>query len=257
MALPAGARWRGREIKLIDGTGISIPDTPDLQAAFPQRGSQKPGLGFPQALVVGVISLGSGCMIDWTMTPCQGEGNRESTQLWPLLDRFAPGDVVIADRAYSSYFLLAAVQQRGIDFVIREHAVRKNRSAYSQALGPNDRCVVWSRPARPAWMDPATYASMPEALGVREVRDGNRLIATSLDDPRFWTPVLVAGPIPVAALRLSPVATARIRPTTPGTRPAPRRATAAPRRPRHTARSAWRACPCRRRWHRVPGQARG
>lgn len=184
MALPAGARWRGREIKLIDGTSISMPDTPDLQAEFPQRGSQKPGLGFPQGLVVGVISLGSGCVTDWTITPCQGEGNGESTQLWRLLDRFAPGDVVIADRAYSSYFLLAALQQRGIDFVIREHGARKNRSAYSQALGPNDRCVVWSRPARPAWMDPATYASMPEALGVREVRDGNRLIATSLGDPK-------------------------------------------------------------------------
>ena len=27
-ALPASARWRGREVKLIDGTHVSMPDTP-------------------------------------------------------------------------------------------------------------------------------------------------------------------------------------------------------------------------------------
>lgn len=57
-ALPPAARWRGREIKLIDGTGVSMPDTPSLQAAFPQSRCQAPGVGFPHALIVSVMSLG-------------------------------------------------------------------------------------------------------------------------------------------------------------------------------------------------------
>lgn len=182
-ALPPAARWRGREIKLIDGTGVSMPDTPSLQAAFPQSRCQAPGVGFPHALIVGVISLGSGCVIDWTMTATRGEGNGESSQLLHLLERFAPGEVVIADRAYGSYFMLSALQQRGIDFVIREHGARKNASAYSEVLGNNDRRLVWSRPARPAWMSQAIYDAVPEAMCVREVRDGQRLIVTSLRDP--------------------------------------------------------------------------
>lgn len=39
--------WKGRHVKLVDGTTTSAPDTPDNQAAFPQPNTQKPGLGFP------------------------------------------------------------------------------------------------------------------------------------------------------------------------------------------------------------------
>lgn len=180
---PFPARWRGREIKLIDGTGVSMPDTVELQAAFPQSRSQAPGLGFPQARIVGVVSLSSGCVSHWRMTPCQGKGTGESSQLWELLDHFAAGEVVIADRAYCSYFLLAALLQRGIDFVIREHGARKNDATYRDVLGANDRRLVWARPACPGWMDEDTYAAMPDALCVREVLDGERRIVTSLRDP--------------------------------------------------------------------------
>lgn len=182
-ALSPQARWRGREIKLVDGTTVSMPDTPALQAQFPQHNVQPPGLGFPLARIVGVISLGSGCVSDWTVAACQGQGVAEPLQLWRLLDRFAPGDMVIADRAYSSYFLLAALKQRGIDFVIREHQLRKNDPANCVALGPDDQLIRWERPQRPSWMDEATYTAMPATLTLREVRDGQRLLVTTLSDP--------------------------------------------------------------------------
>src|SRR5690606_4543607 len=40
-------RWRGRNVKLVDGTGISMPDTAENQACFPQPSSQAAGAGFP------------------------------------------------------------------------------------------------------------------------------------------------------------------------------------------------------------------
>lgn len=78
-ALPSVAPWRGCEIKLLDGTGVSMPDTAELQAAFPQSRRQAPGLGFPQARIVGVVSLSSGCVSHWRMTACQGKGTCESS----------------------------------------------------------------------------------------------------------------------------------------------------------------------------------
>lgn len=102
------SHWRGRAIKLIDGTTISMPDTPDNQKIFPQNRQQRAGLGFPLARIVGVLSLASGAVLDWTVSACEGSGTGESKQLWDLLDTFRPGDLVIADRAYSSYFLLPA-----------------------------------------------------------------------------------------------------------------------------------------------------
>ena len=35
----AGWRWRGRTVKLVDGTGISMPDTVENQACYPQPSS--------------------------------------------------------------------------------------------------------------------------------------------------------------------------------------------------------------------------
>lgn len=183
-ALSPQARWRGRDIKLIDGTTVSMPDTPALQTLYPQHKGQQPGLGFPLARIVGVISLASGCVSDWTVDACAGKGTAEPQQLWRLLDRFDAGDVVLADRAYSSYFLLVALQQRGIDFVIREHQRRKNDPARSVPLGPNDRLITWGRPVRPTWMEAAAYAAVPATIQLREVRDGNRRLVTTLCDPR-------------------------------------------------------------------------
>ena len=165
------SHWRGRAIKLIDGTTVSMPDTPGNQQAFPQNRQQRPGLGFPLARIVGVISLASGVVQDWTVGACEGIGTGESKQLWNLLDTFSPGDLVIADRAYSSYFLLAALRLRGIDFAIREHQCRQNDLSGAQPLGTQDHRLTWHRPQRPKWMDQATYDGMPTQLAIREVRD--------------------------------------------------------------------------------------
>ncbi len=37
--------WRGRPVRLVDGTTVSMPDTQANQAFYPQSRSQKPGLG--------------------------------------------------------------------------------------------------------------------------------------------------------------------------------------------------------------------
>lgn len=41
--------WRGRAVKLVDGAGVSMPDTPQNQAVYPQSSTQAPGVGFPLA----------------------------------------------------------------------------------------------------------------------------------------------------------------------------------------------------------------
>lgn len=185
-------RWRGRPVKLIDGTTVSMPDTAENQAAFPQNHEQAPGLGFPVARVVGVISLLSGCVLDWAVSACEGKGTGELVQLQALLTGFTRGDIVIADRAYCAYFLLAKLQQRGIDCVIREHQSRKNDLRRATRLGKRDYVVTWQKPRCSHWMDESTYATMPETLQLREVKDGNWSIITTLTDAATVTAKEVA-----------------------------------------------------------------
>ena len=186
--LPQGWRWRARSVKLLDGTTVSMPDTPANQAVFPQYLRQKPGLGFPLARVVGILCLGSGAVLDWAMGPYQGEDSSEAALFRTLLDALEVGDILLADRYYCSYWVLAMLQARGIDLLTRQHASRLYDFRRGQRLGRGDHIVRWKRPPRPHWMDQQTYATMPEALSVREVRVGGRVLVTTLIDPGLATP---------------------------------------------------------------------
>ncbi len=49
--------WMGRRVYAYDGATVTMPDTPDNQAAYPQPVIQRPGLGFPMARLAAVFSL--------------------------------------------------------------------------------------------------------------------------------------------------------------------------------------------------------
>jgi IS4 transposase len=74
------------------------------------------------------------------------------------------------------------MQQQGVDVLIRQHQRRRTDFRRGRRLGRRDHVVSWTRPQRPAWMDPATYATMPESLRMREVRVAELTLATTLLD---------------------------------------------------------------------------
>ena len=181
---PAAWRWRGREVKLIDGTTVSMPDTAANQASFPQHRGQKPGLGFPVARLVAVVSLSCGAVLEWAMDACEGKNTGETALLWRLMPRLRRGDVLIADSYYCGYFMLAGLVTLGVDLVMPQHHLRITDFRRGQRLGVRDHGVTWVRPQRPDWMDEAVYATMPETLTMREVRVGGRTLVTTLIDAR-------------------------------------------------------------------------
>jgi hypothetical protein len=179
-----GWLWRGRPVKLIDGATVSMPDTVDNQRHFPQNRGQKRGLGFPLARVVAVISLSCGAVLEWACGACEGKASGETALLWGLVDKLAPGDIVVADRCYAGYFMIARLISQGVDVVIRQHQRRRCDFRCGKRLGARDHVVSWVRPKRPAWMDEATYQRMPQTLCMREVRVGGWTIVSSLLDAR-------------------------------------------------------------------------
>lgn len=186
---PAGWRWRGRSVKLLDGTTVSMPDTATNQEAFPQSGEQQPGLGFPLARLVALLSLGSGAVLDWAMGPCKGKGTSEQALFRTLLDALDPGDLVIADRYHCTYWTLAMLKARGLEVLMREHACRLRDFRCGERLGRGDHVVQWARPKCPPWMEAQTYAGIPETISVREVRINGWVLVTTLLDVRLAPPV--------------------------------------------------------------------
>ncbi|MDR2450625.1 MAG: IS4 family transposase, partial [Candidatus Accumulibacter sp.] len=183
-AQPKQWLWHGREVKLVDGTTVSMPDTKANQGAFPQNHEQKPGLGFPLARLLGILSRSCGAIVEWAVGPCEGKQTGETAVLWRLMDRLLPGDVVVADRYFAGYFGIARLYQLGMDVVIRQHPLRRTDFRRGERLGRRDHKVQWARPPRPVWLDPATYLQMPEFLVMREVRSGDLTLVTTLLDAK-------------------------------------------------------------------------
>ncbi len=169
-AAPQPWLWHGRSVKLIDGTTVTAPDTKANQQAYPQSSTQKEGLGFPLMRMVVVMSLATALLCGLAVGPYSGKETGETALLRQLLDELAAGEVIVADRYYCSYWLVALAWRRGVDVVFRMHHRRDYDFRRGQRLGRQDHVVEWRKPARPEWMDEATYQALPSTLTVRELK---------------------------------------------------------------------------------------
>lgn len=162
--------WKGRHAKLVDGFTFTMPDTPANQKAYPQHTAQKPGIGFPIARVTSVLSLATGCILAAAIGPFAGKGTGETALLRQLLGFFRPGDVVVADRYFCGYWLVATLMKMGVDVCFRQVQGRHQKMHKLKRLGNCDHLMVWERPRKSAWMSQEFYDSLPESIVVRRVQ---------------------------------------------------------------------------------------
>src|SRR5947209_7566674 len=107
--------WKGRHVYLFDGTTVTMPDTPENQAAYPQVYNQKPGLGFPIARVGALISLACGAVVGLGFCRYAGKGQGEVSLLRELWGVLRPGDVLLADSLLANWANLVLLRERGIE----------------------------------------------------------------------------------------------------------------------------------------------
>jgi hypothetical protein len=183
-------RWRGHRTFHVDGSAFSMPDTPELQKAFGQPGGQRVGCGFPVAHLLTLFHAGTGFLLQVLTAPLRTHDMAQAALLHPELEE---GDVLIGDRAFSSYAHLALLRQRKLHGVFRMHQrqivdFRAHRaynrpgekptkgrptSCWLQRLGQHDQLVEYFKPeanGRPTWMSAADYDALPASILVRELR---------------------------------------------------------------------------------------
>ena len=184
-----------------------MPDTAGEPEAFPQPGTQKPGVGFPLARLVAVISLATGVVRELALGPYKGKQTGETALFRSLWDRFRAGDIVVGDRYFASFFGIAPLLERGVEGCSGCISGGTYDFRRGRRLGVEDHVVRWTKPARPEWMDEALYAQLPEELLIRELRvrvqrAGFRVeelvLVTTLLDPQEYTKEEVADLLPGA-----------------------------------------------------------
>jgi Transposase DDE domain len=188
--LPQAWKWNGRDVFIADGSHVSMPDTKENQAAYPQVYNQEPGIGFPLARVVVLLSLASGACHDLAVAAYAGKGTGETTLLRQMYSSLRRGDVVVADALFDNYFLIWELRQLGIDVVTRAQAERVGTVTVERR--PDGDLIVWRRPNKPRGMTGEQYRTYPKSQTVRRVsvdaRDkDNRVeqfeVVTTLLDP--------------------------------------------------------------------------
>jgi hypothetical protein len=214
-------RWHGHRTFLIDGSSVSMPDTPALQEAFGQPGMQTPGCGFPVMHVLALFHAATGLLIRVAGAPLR---THDLSGVGPMHPDLAAGDVLVGDRAFCSFAHLALLAARQVFGVFRVHQKQivdfrpGRRSASSRSrqqkksglptsrwlarLGRHDQLVEYPKPkSRPDWLTAQAYAALPPTLIVRELRytvraRGRRTrvitLATTLLDPVAYPAAEVA-----------------------------------------------------------------
>ena len=170
--------WRGRRVKVVDGSGLSMPDTKENQEAYPQSKTQKPGCGFPVMRIVVVFSLATGAILDLAKGALSVAERTLFRSLWSL---FEPDDVILADCGFCSYADFYFLAQQNIDCVMGNHHRRKVGLELVEQFCQGDRLIYWlkMRPC-PKWLDKKDWQAVPDKLLIRE-------ITFSLDIPGFRT----------------------------------------------------------------------
>ena len=185
--------WLGRRVRVVDGSSVSMPDTAENQAKYPQPKGQEPGCGFPVMRIVGVFSLATGILLEVAKGSLHVHERTLFRELWDLFEK---DDISLADRGFSGFADFYRLEELGGSPVMRNHQCRKKGMTEVKRLGKNDRLVEWHKTNvynRPKWMDVEEWQEMPDRLDVREItvtvdtpgfRSKTIVIVTTLLDPK-------------------------------------------------------------------------
>lgn len=193
-------RWCDRRVFAVDGSTLTLEDTPENQAAFPQQSVQKPGCGFPIMRLVALFSLATGMITAWAT------GNwltHEITLFQLLWEHLRTGDVLLGDRGFGSWATMARCRMRGIEGVFRVAGARKLDWRKGRRLSRDERLVQWLKPVLgPTYLTATEWAQFPPMLELRLVRSRLRvpgfrtqeviLVTTLLDRVQYSAAALSA-----------------------------------------------------------------
>ena len=189
-ATAESANWLGHRAWMIDGSGFSMPDVPQLQGHFGSPSGQRPGCGFPVGHLVGLFDLATGMLSRVAISPMR---THDMSRAAHLACELKPDDLVLGDTGSCSHAHLAILLGRGNHAVFRMHQeqivdFRPGRSMptkrssganvegsphslWVRPNGPLDQVVIWYEPRRkPSWMTTARFAGLSAEIMVRELR---------------------------------------------------------------------------------------
>ena len=130
-----------------------------------------------------LISLASGCVMDYALGPLRGKGSGEQALLREVSVGLASRDLLLADALHCTWWALQMLIAQGVDAVMPNDGRRQVDFKQGRLLGQADHVVWWPKPQRASWITTQQYQQMPPGIWVREVRVNDRVMVTTLLKP--------------------------------------------------------------------------
>ena len=189
---PALALLQGRPLKVVDGSAVTLADTPKNRKAYPPLPGAKVPC-FPMMRIVVLFCLASGAI------PALAQGSlrvSELSLLGSLLCQLTRGDILLGDRGFGCYPLIALLKHTlGIDFIGRTTRRIDGRRRIKR-LAKNDWLILWEKKGKPSpWLTALQWAGLPCQMTLRAVKGrcyqkGFRVrqatVVTTLLDPKLY-----------------------------------------------------------------------
>lgn len=189
---PSTALLRGRALKAVDGSALTVSDTPKNRKAYPPlQCADRPS--FPMMRIVVLFSVLSGAIA------AVARGSLACSELAlfsSLSHQLLGGDILLGDRGFGCYPLIAWIKlSLSVDFIGRTTRQVDGRRRLRR-LARNDWLIVWKRSATPSpWLSPLQWAGLPNAMTLRAIKGhcivkGFRVrritLVTTLLDPQLY-----------------------------------------------------------------------
>jgi Transposase DDE domain len=159
--------WCDRNVKVIDGSTVSMPDTVENQSCYPQPKTQKPGCGFPIAKIGVIFSLATGAAVALCIDVLNTHDIKLARKLYQFLK---PLDILLGDRAFCAYADIVSLKNLNCDAVFRKHQSRNTTTRKGKIVGACDKFVTWYKPKRcPQGLSKDEFYALPQTVTVREI----------------------------------------------------------------------------------------
>ena len=184
----AKVQWRGHRVIGLDGTCVSMSDTPELFECFGRRKGNYGFARFPLARMVVVFNLQTMILLGHEVG---GYATGEISLLRRHLPKFRRGDVLVMDRYYGGANLYAEYQRTGLEFINRiRQNLRVERLKIIRTLDCGDLIVEMPVNYRHRCQD----CTLPKTVQVRIIHTQAKVrgqretfwIVTSLLDPEQY-----------------------------------------------------------------------
>lgn len=191
--------WRGCRVFRIDGTGLTLPDSPELRKHFGCSGRQKAGCGYPTMHLLLLTGPGGVAL----RAICSPLRTGDMTHACQTHEALRGGDVLLGDRQFSGWGHLCELIRQNLGGIFQAHSSRRIEFGAAKKHGPNrrfvrrlgyqDQLVEYRKPGHcPPWMDRKQFEAAPQWILVREIRREVKVggvrrtvtVVTTLTDPK-------------------------------------------------------------------------